>query len=1045
MDYLRKRIKNIVLIVASIMIWTSVFPGNYIYASEAAVSLTNTSPADKPEDDEADEEHATEADKTEDGTEVDEDGNAAAEEVAPDDTDPDDEKEDHPAFNDSCDIGGVIITVEADEGVFPDGAFLSVRKIHGGEEAAVDEAVEGIRAEDRRVAASYTYDIKIRDKQGYEIEPDPDDPKIRISFRIDKAENENLNADIYHVINNGDSEIHISADDLSVEKLDTGIEEINGEPAVSAETNGFSYYTVEFTYQSRQYVLPGNSSVPLTEILDELGLAGTVEDVEVSSPDLFSASEENGEWIVYSHEPFTSEEWMKVTIDGVIYEITVTDDPGEHVHQWSYTVSGASITASCNNTDRLHEGSLTSTLTIIRPARTVYGGTGDAEATISGNIAGVANPDIVYKQGTTVLGTAPTGAGTYTASITLGTVTASLEYTISKAAITPIVDITGWTYGNTANTPRITSGNPGNGSVSYNYAVKGSSDYSATVPVNAGDYTVKATIAETDNYESGVATKDFTIAKERLTGVSVTQSGKLTYNGKTQVADVDAKADQSGVSFTYSKSQSGSYSSSVPGFKDAGTYKVYYKAEKQGCETVTGSFNVKIAKVEIGIDWGTTSFTYDGNDHVPTAKATGEKGSDDLKLKVSGAASSVGTHTAEVTDIEGDGSENYTIPSNNTKKFTITKSSSSSSTSTGTSTTNTSTKTTTSTTGTTANTTKDTSGSKTTGTTSSKTSGSSSGETASKSSSSSGSTSKSSGSPSGNSADGGNARDKNEPMEPVETVLSEQSKRTIIENTKLADEDSALEAIVGKEKLNELTVSGNKPSLKLEVATLSEITKKEKDLADTGMGLYQEKIPGLTAGVYLDITLEVNEDGTWQRVTKTDEPISIVINIPEELRDLSDVFYVLRLHNGEATLLSDLDGDPATVTISTDRFSTYVLIYQPKDGAEATTLSTNEVTADAGTGEEADTAANEAVPVVDVVDAEESEEKNKRRIALAVILIIITLAGAGTAVFLMLKKKKEGNKDVSKEKKSEVKKDGVQNKPGELPDKHEKRPNPQNR
>ena len=75
------------------------------------------------------------------------------------------------------------------------------------------------------------------------------------------------------------------------------------------------------------------------------------------------------------------------------------------------------------------------------------------------------------------------------------------------------VSITGWTSGSTANTPSVT-GNDGNGQVTYEYKLKGDADdnYTTVVPTAAGDYTVRATVAETDDYADGTATADFTIA-----------------------------------------------------------------------------------------------------------------------------------------------------------------------------------------------------------------------------------------------------------------------------------------------------------------------------------------------------------------------------------------------------------------------------------------------------------------------------------------------------------------------------------------------------
>ena len=91
-----------------------------------------------------------------------------------------------------------------------------------------------------------------------------------------------------------------------------------------------------------------------------------------------------------------------------------------------------------------------------------------------------------------------------------GNVEVEVEY---KTDLTLTVNITGWTSGSTANTPTV-SGNEGNGTVTYEYKLKGAADntYKTDVPTEAGEYTVRATVAETDNYADGTATADFTIA-----------------------------------------------------------------------------------------------------------------------------------------------------------------------------------------------------------------------------------------------------------------------------------------------------------------------------------------------------------------------------------------------------------------------------------------------------------------------------------------------------------------------------------------------------
>ncbi len=88
----------------------------------------------------------------------------------------------------------------------------------------------------------------------------------------------------------------------------------------------------------------------------------------------------------------------------------------------------------------------------------------------------------------------------------------TVHFTIEKAAITPSVSINSWVYGEEASKPAV-NGNAGNGAVTFTYKVKDAEDstYSTEIPANMGSYTVKADIAETENYLSGSATADFEI------------------------------------------------------------------------------------------------------------------------------------------------------------------------------------------------------------------------------------------------------------------------------------------------------------------------------------------------------------------------------------------------------------------------------------------------------------------------------------------------------------------------------------------------------
>ncbi|MBP3897345.1 MAG: hypothetical protein J6D57_05890, partial [Mogibacterium sp.] len=267
----------------------------------------------------------------------------------------------YPAFNSSAKASGMTVSVSADKGVFPEGSTLSVKRI-----ALTDAQKKAVRAErdkDKRIAASYSFDIKVMDKDGKELQP-ADSKKVEVTFAVDEASNSNLEANIYH---------HESAG--SVDKLDTEIS--NGE--VSTETTGFSVYTVEFSYGNLEYVLDGDSEVKLSEILKTLGITGEVTNAVSSNDKLFKAEKRSGEWIVKAVKAFTSEETLTVTVDGIDMIIKVTDAQTISVStasEWTAAINTA------NNSSDETEIQLTGSFTL--PALTTI--TGKVKLTGAGTL-----------------------------------------------------------------------------------------------------------------------------------------------------------------------------------------------------------------------------------------------------------------------------------------------------------------------------------------------------------------------------------------------------------------------------------------------------------------------------------------------------------------------------------------------------------------------------------------------------------------------------------------------------------------------------------
>ena len=203
----------------------------------------------------------------------------------------------------------------------------------------------------------------------------------------------------------------------------------------------------------------------------------------------------------------------------------------------------------------------------------------------------------------TAVSTDGTGKGTYQFTLPNG-YGAYVEATFTHCiAINPVVTITGWTYGATPNAPSVT-GNTGNGTVTYTYAVKGTTAFSATVPVNAGQYTVKASIAAAGHYMAGEATADFTISNATMNVTATGYSG--VYDGQAHGISVTAPE---GAVVKYGTAEGSCMLDASPTYINTGTYTVFYEVTQANYNTVTGNAVVSISKAAGTISYSTTSIT----------------------------------------------------------------------------------------------------------------------------------------------------------------------------------------------------------------------------------------------------------------------------------------------------------------------------------------------------------------------------------------------------------------------------------------------------
>ena len=202
------------------------------------------------------------------------------------------------AGSQSVTVDGVTITVDAGAGAFPIGWQLSAKKATVLEQVKIEYAISQIRESTSNIAKKHTFDIKILDADGNEVEPAAGIP-VKVSFKDEELNGESLSANVYHV-----HESSLSGTPIGQVVPQELKAEVEGNTA-TVETDGFSYYTVEFTYGDLQYVLEGGGVIKLDDLLAEIGIEGTVKGVSVSNTELFNVvmGKEDSPRYMYIYSP----------------------------------------------------------------------------------------------------------------------------------------------------------------------------------------------------------------------------------------------------------------------------------------------------------------------------------------------------------------------------------------------------------------------------------------------------------------------------------------------------------------------------------------------------------------------------------------------------------------------------------------------------------------------------------------------------------------------------------------------------------------------
>ena len=106
---------------------------------------------------------------------------------------------------------------------------------------------------------------------------------------------------------------------------------------------------------------------------------------------------------------------------------------------------------------------------------------------------------------------------------------------------------------------------------------------------------------------------------------------------------------------------------------------------------------------------------------------------------------------------------------------------------------------------------------------------------------------------------------------------------------------------------------------------------------------------GYTVGDYLDVTLykQIN-GGPETPVETTSSAIRVVFTIPESLRAANREYVVARVHDNTATILKPVAATDTAITVETNQFSTYAILYRTAANTPTPTAAASDRAPDTG-------------------------------------------------------------------------------------------------
>ena len=178
--------------------------------------------------------------------------------------------------------------------------------------------------------------------------------------------------------------------------------------------------------------------------------------------------------------------------------------------------------------------------------------------------------------------------------------------------------------------------------------------------LNVGEATISIT-NDTDN--ENVVNKSFTITPKDVE--LVWENTELTYNGSAQKPTATATGMVKDESLTVTVSGEQTNANTDTYTATASITDNNYKLPDDA--TIEFTINPK----EVTLEWGESTFTYNGEAQKPTATASGMVNDESLTVTVSGEQINANTDTETYTATASITDNNYKLPEVNTKEFTI--------------------------------------------------------------------------------------------------------------------------------------------------------------------------------------------------------------------------------------------------------------------------------------------------------------------------------------------------------------------------------------